>query len=153
MKIAIAITLLAIGATLPAALAQESDVRSLIEQRHQEMKANGRAMKQLGGVFRGDTPYDRDTVIKAAQVLSKHSDAESGDLFPDNSLEHPDSEARIEIAGNRDRFEQIFSDLNSSSKELIGLASGNGSEDEMRAAFSKVAKTCSACHTDFRVKN
>lgn len=153
MKIVIAITLLAIGATLPVAVAQESDVRSLIEQRHQEMKANGRAMKQLGGVFRGDTPYDRDTVIKAAEILSKHSGAESSALFPDNSLEHSDSDARIEIAGNRDRFEQIFSDLNSSSKELIDLARGNGNDTEMRAAFSKVAKTCSACHTDFRVKN
>lgn len=153
MKIVVAIILLAIGATSPAALAQESDIQSLIEQRHQEMKANGRAMKQLGGVFRGDTPYDRDTVIKASKVLSKHSGAESGALFPDNSLEHSDSDARIEIAANRDRFDQIFSDLNSSSRELIDLARGNGSEDEMRAAFSKVAKTCSACHTDFRVKN
>ena len=153
MKIAIAITLLAIGATLPAAVAQESGVRSLIEQRHQEMKANGRAMKQLGGVFRGDMPYDRDTVIKAAEILSKHSETESSALFPDNSLEHSDSDARIEIAHNRDRFEQIFSDLNSSSKELIDLARGNGSDADMRTAFSKVAKTCSACHTDFRVKN
>ncbi|MCY4038573.1 MAG: cytochrome c [Hyphomicrobiales bacterium] len=153
MRIAIAITLLAIGATLPMASAQESNVQSLIEQRHQEMKANGRAMKQLGGVFRGDTPYDRDAVLKAAETLSKHSGEESAALFPDNSLKHSGSEARIEIAGNRDRFNEIFSDLNSSSKELIDLARGNGSDTEMRAAFSKVAKTCSACHTDFRVKN
>ena len=153
MRILIAITLLAIGATLPMAMAQEGDVQSLIEQRHQEMKANGRAMKQLGGIFRGDMPYERNAVIEAAEILSKYSGAESVTLFPDNSLEHSGSDARIEIAENRDRFEQIFSDLNASSKELINLARGSGSDMEMRAVFSKVAKTCSACHSNFRAKN
>lgn len=153
MRILIAITLLAIGATLPMAMAQEGDVKSLIEQRHQEMKANGRAMKQLGGIFRGDMPYERNAVIEAAEILSKYSGAESVTLFPDNSLEHSGSDARIEIAENRDRFEQIFSDLNASSKELINLARGSGSDMEMRAVFSKVAKTCSACHSNFRAKN
>ena len=155
MKILIAITLLAIGATLPMAMtmAQEGDVQSLIEQRHQEMKANGRAMKQLGGIFRGDMPYERNAVIEAAEILSKYSGAESVTLFPDNSLDHSGSDARIEIAKSRDRFEQIFSDLNASSKELINLARGSGSDMEMRAVFSKVAKTCSACHSNFRAKN
>ncbi|MCY4034591.1 MAG: cytochrome c [Hyphomicrobiales bacterium] len=153
MRIAIAITLLALGAVLPAAMAQEGDVQALIEQRHQEMKANGGAMKQLGGIFRGDAPYDRDAVIKAAGILSKHSGTDSAALFPDNSLEHSNSDARIEIADNRKRFEQIFSDLNAGSKELADLARSDGSDKELRALFSKVAKTCSACHTDFRAKN
>ena len=153
MKTAITIMLLAFGAALPAAMAQEGDVQQLIEQRHQEMKANGGAMKQLGGIFRGDAPYDRDAVIKAAEILSKHSGADSAALFPDNSLDHSYSDARTEIADNRKRFEKIFSDLNAGSKELADLARGDGSDTELRTVFSKVAKTCSACHTDFRAKN
>ena len=153
MKIVVAITLLALSAAFPMAMAQESATQALIDQRHKEMKDNGKAMKQLGGVFRGDTPYDRDAIIEASEILSRHSGATSVALFPDDSLDHPDSHARVEIAQDRERFKQIFSDLNTGSVELASLARGGSSDMELRALFSKVARTCSACHTDFRTKH
>ena len=152
----IAAALLAVGALVPAlqpAPAPAQDVAALLEQRQKDMKANGRAMKQLSGVFRGGAPYDRADVLEAAGILAAGAGAEAAELFPDNALEVGDSEALERIAEERERFVQIFVDLQTASEALAALAREEGNDDALKAAFGPIGKTCSACHTDFRVKN
>ena len=151
-----AAAILAVGALVPAlppAPAPAQDVAALLEQRQKDMKANGRAMKQLSGVFRGAAPYDRAKVIEAAGTLAANSGAKAAELFPDNALEVADSEALNRIAEEREQFTQIFIDLQTASEALAALAGEEGNDEALRAAFGPIGKTCSSCHTDFRVKN
>lgn len=153
-KISLATVLfLATGLVFPLAQAQENDIRAMLQQRQDDMDFNGKAMKQLGRVFKGAVPYDRDVVARNAEIIVEHSGEATAGLFPNESLEVRGSDARPEIARNRERFEQLFAEMNTSSKNLVSLARRDGGDQELLAAFARLGKTCSSCHTDFRVKD
>ena len=155
IAVAVAAVLLpAAGLVAAQAQAQERDIAALVEQRQKGMKANGRAMKQLGGVFRGGAPYDRAKVLEAAEALAANSGAEAAELFPDDALEVERSEALASIAQERDRFVQLFVEMKRQSEALAALARQEGNDAELQAAFAQLGRSsCSACHTDFRIKN
>ena len=153
--LALAAAVLSAPAGGPAqAQAQEGDIAALVEQRQKNMKAYGGAMKRLGGVFRGGAPYDRAAVLEAAGVLAARSGTEAAELFPDHALEVAGSEALAAIAQDRERFARLFVELRSRSEALAALARQEGNDAELQAAFAQLGRsTCSACHTDFRLKN
>lgn len=133
--------------------AQENDIAAMLQQRHEDMKDNGNAMKQLGKIFKGATPYSRTEVIEYARIIVDRSGERTSGLFPDESLDVPGSHVRLEVARNRERFAQLFLEMNTNSKELVSLAQQGGDDPELLAAFARLGKTCSACHTEFRIKH
>ena len=141
------------GLFFPPVHAQESDMAALVQQRHQDMKTSGAAMKTLSGIFRAAPPYDRALVAQSAETIATRTGSEAATLFPDASLEVAGSGARAKIAQDRQRFEQLFINLQTESETLAALARQEGNDRELRAAFAQLGQVCSACHTDFRAKH
>lgn len=142
----------------PATQAQQAqpsqeEIAAFVSERQADMKRFGRAMKQLGGVFRGSPPYDRDAVISAAESIASHSGEQAQRHFPDASLGVAGSEALPVIAEDRERFQALFAELEMRGARLVALARQQDNDRELREAFGRLGQTCSACHTGFRAEN
>lgn len=131
----------------------QEEIAAFVSERQADMKGFGRAMKQLGGIFRGSPPYDRDAVTTAAESIASHSGEKAQAHFPDASLGVPGSEALPAIADERERFQSLFAELEMRGAHLVALARQQDNDRELREAFARLGQTCSACHTAFRAKN
>ncbi len=166
---------LAAGLILPAAQADDADA---IKARSALMKDMGKSMKTLVPMFKGEVPYDAETVKAAALVIQEHSGPALTELFPEGST-GPNSYALPAIWTDWDRFANLAADLNLYAQGLVaaadnpivpaGEAAGGGTlgapaspdaglsrEPAELAAmspdlvFQAVGKTCGTCHKEFR---
>lgn len=142
-------TILAL-AVLPAlAWAEEAPV----ETRRAAMKEMSEHFKTLGEMARGKADYDVATATAAAQGIADLAATDWLPLFPEGTAyeQAPKSEASADIWTDLPKFEGLMGDLVTASQTLTGAA-GEGL-DALRPAVMGTAKTCSACHTPFRVSN
>lgn len=143
-----------------AAAFAHSGATGVVKERMDQMKAVAASMKTIGGMIKGATAYDAESVSAEAAKIAGHGGEALTRLFPEGSTMHP-SEARAEIWTDWDRFSAIADDLAIYADALSkgagndrGVSAGGAdlaamSPDEL---FMKVAGTCSACHEDFRLK-
>lgn len=168
-------TLIASGIILATGVAAfaHKGATGVVKERMDQMGMIAKSMKAIGGMMKGQTPYDADVVRSEAAMIASHGGETLTKLFPEGSIKHP-SEAIPTIWTDWERFEAIAMDLSRYATALSdgagndrggsggGLSSGgltsSGSGDADLASmlpddlFMKVAGTCSACHQDFRQK-
>jgi cytochrome c556 len=92
---------LALTAGLGGALAQDE-----VGQRQDLMKEIAGAMNRINRIFRGQEPYDGETLRKAAEVVQSRAGETMIELFPGTSGSVT-SQARPEIWERKDEFNEL----------------------------------------------
>jgi len=135
----IIVTLL--GAT--AVLAHSGVQNPEVLLRMQTMKKIAEATKALGGMAKGQTPFDAGAARAALARIEQHA-AEIPEGFR-TEADDPKSEARETIWTNWDEFVR-------KSEELVTIAATAevSDLDQLRASLGKIGANCKSCHTDFR---
>lgn len=136
-------SLLALGVT--AAIAQ-SDV---VEQRQNLMKQMGAQTRPIGGMLRGQEPFDLAKVQAGLKIFADNS-TRAASLFPENSKNAPKTEALPALWENKAKFETIMTKLNQDATTALATIKD---EATLKAEMPKVLQNCGACHNDFRKKS
>ncbi len=151
----------------------------VVAERSNLMKTVGKATRDIGRMLEGVDDYDAEALAEAAAVIERSSGERLIALFPEGSA-GPTSEALPAIWQNWDHFSAYASQLAALGTVLaetaprgndeqqpqaisgsLGLAAPSSTlltaaeiqdlaEGGPRPAFSKLVKTCQACHSAFR---
>ncbi|MBD8876224.1 c-type cytochrome [Roseibium polysiphoniae] len=131
--------------------------KGVVKQRMDGMAEMAKAMKTVGGMIRGKTPYDAAALARASRMLGGHGGSALTDLFPEGSVDAP-SEAKPEIWQDWADFQALADQLEARAA-LLDEVSGNGlgpsaeaGVPSVRELFGMVGKTCSSCHEKYRLK-
>jgi cytochrome c556 len=116
--------------------------------RHMAMEQVGDAMKPLGGMARGQVPFDAAVVKKQATTIAENLDKAHG-LFPagsETSTAHK-SRAKAEIWAAGSDFPKLMKDAHQAALALAKVTD--------QAAFGPALKTlgasCKSCHDKYRL--
>jgi cytochrome c556 len=134
--------LLALGVT--AAIAQ-SDV---VKQRQDLMKQMNDQARPIGGMLRGQEPFNLATVQATLKVISDNSE-KVGSLFPESSKNVGDTKALPDIWANKTKFDGIRSKLHQDAQTAMSTIKDEAS---FKSEMPKVLQNCGACHNEFRKK-
>jgi len=140
---------LALGSGIAAeALAQvKPDV--LVKQRQAAMTLQGKYLGPIGGMLKGNIPYNADTVALNATFLENLARMPWDGFQPSTSSVK--SAAKPEIYKDAAKFKAASDALEAATAKL-GAAARAKDEAGVKATFGGVAKACGSCHDDFRVK-
>lgn len=142
---------LGIAAALCVAVAgtalAHSKAHGIVKERMDLMSVLGDNIKIMASMVRGQVVYDPVVFSEAAIMLSEHSGEAMMVLFPTDSLDSP-TESRPEIWVDWDRFAGLALDLETRAMEV---ANSSGVDLPLEA-FNNMARTCAACHQDYRNK-
>lgn len=138
-----AVTAICLGVTAAIAAGEPQAVRQ------EEMKKVGGAMGTIGGIAKGEKPYDAEAVKAALMTM-----AEVGKTFPDHfpagSETGMDSEAAPAIWQNMDDFKAKAAKLVSVAEaQLATLPADQAAVGETMKAVGAV---CGDCHETYRLK-
>ena len=134
-----------ITAILGASVALASD--DPIKDRRELMKGNGKAVKGVVAMLKGEAPYDGQAVEKAMTDVNK-SLATFVTLFPKGSETGGETAAKPEIWEDKTDFEAKAKDLEAATAKAATAAPGG--LDSFKMAFGPVGKACKACHEKYR---
>lgn len=125
-----------------------SGASGVMKERMDMMKGMADAMKAMGGMFKGEAPFEPAIVAENAAYLAKHA-LMIPDLTPEGSSDHP-SEALPIVWQDWDGYVASSNELAVEGKKLVDIA-GNGADlDATRAQYIKVGKICGTCHDQYR---
>lgn len=119
------------------------------EQRHELMEDSKDAAKPVGGMLKGEVPFDAETAMASFKTWAEIA-GEFGALFPEGSETGYKTEAKKEIWSDRAGFNaelQKFSDAANAA-----VAANPQNLDELKVAAGPVFKTCKSCHESYRVE-
>jgi cytochrome c556 len=144
------LTLLACALSATLALAHEG-ATGVVKERQDLMESQKDAMKVIGDMAKGKTPFDAAPATKAANDI--HTTAKKiHDLFPEGSGgEKNKSDALPAVWENWDRFTANADDL-ATAADALAKALGDSASEAWKPAFQKVGEACKSCHEDFRAK-
>lgn len=146
-RIAIATTLVATTLTASIVYAQFAKPEAAIKYRKSALTVMATHFARIGAVVKGEVPFNKEEVIKNADIVSVMSHlpwqgfgpgTEGGDALP---VVWSDSAKFI-----------------SNSEKLIAAttalkaAAQTGNPDNVKKAFGETGQTCKACHDEFRKK-
>jgi len=128
------------------------DATGIVKERMHGMMAMGKALGSVADMFKGKTKFNAQGVEEAADIVLQHT-ATIDKLFPDTdaSRNGKGTEAIPAIWEDRKGFLAIATELEKRATELRRVAA-SGNQDQIRTSFGAVAKSCSACHQDYRKK-
>lgn len=126
-----------------AALAAAQAVDHL-QARHDAMEAVGGAMKTLGGMARGQAPFDAAVVKKSATTIADKL-AEAEKHFPAGS-DAGKTRAKAEIWTNRADFDRLMGESKKAATALAAVSD----EAAYKAALGALGGSCKACHDMYR---
>ncbi len=118
-----------------------------IKDRRALMKGNGKAVKGVVAMLKGEKPYDGAAIEKAMTDVNK-SLATFVTLFPKGSETGGETAAKPDIWENKTDFEAKAKDLEAATVKAAAAAPGG--LDAFGAAFGSVGKACKACHEKYR---
>ncbi len=104
----------------------------------------------LGGMIKGDIPYDAKTAAAAAGNLAKLSSMDMSLMFPEGSdnSKVEKSHALPAIWAEKDKFLAGFTALNAAAGEMVTASAGG--VDAMKPVMGKIGAACGACHKAYR---
>ena len=143
-----AISAVALGGVALEALAQaKPDV--LVKQRQAAMTLQGKYLGPIGGMLKGNIPYNADVVAVNATFLENLARMPWDGFDPSTKGEK--SKAKPEVFTDSAKFKAAADTLEAETAKL-GAAARAKNEAGVRASFGGVAKACGSCHDAFRVK-
>ena len=146
--LAAAISAVALGGVALEALAQaKPDV--LVKQRQAAMTLQGKYLGPIGGMLKGNIPYNADVVAVNATFLENLARMPWDGFDPSTKGEK--SKAKPEVFTDTAKF-KAAADLLEAETAKLGAAARAKNEAGVRASFGGVAKACGACHDAYREK-
>ena len=136
-------SLLALGVT--AAIAQSN----VVEQRQTLMKEMGAQTRPLGGMLRGQEPFDLAKVQSGLKVFVENP-KKFVTLFPESSKNAEKTEALPSIWENKAKFDSIAMKLSTDAQTALTTIKD---EATLKTELPKVLQNCGACHNEFRKKS
>ena len=120
------------------------------EERHELMEDVGDAAKVIGGMLKGETPYDADAFMGAIEVFQDVS-LQFGDLFPPGSETGMGTEAAPAIWEDREGFDAVLFEWQDAIEAAI--AANPGSLDEAKPVAGPIFNSCKNCHDSYRIED
>ncbi len=123
----------------------EVDKDAVVNYRQSLFSVIGWNMGTLGGMAKGEIPFDADEANAAAVRIHEMAKA-AGATFIDGTYEG--SNAKGEIAENREAFDKIMADLVNESEAMLAASE---SDKTLAPQVGKLGATCKTCHDDFKL--
>ncbi|MCW5576887.1 MAG: cytochrome c [Burkholderiales bacterium] len=139
-------TLLASGAA--SAQAKPEDV---IKFRQGSFQVVGWHMRTLGGMAKGQIPYDQAEFTRNAEIVAMMSTVVPHAFAP-GSDKGAQTRARPEIWSDAAGFKKVMDNFQAEATKLAQVAKTAGAVDQIRGQFGALAKSCGACHDNYRTK-
>ncbi len=140
---------LALGGGIAAEAFAQAKPDALVKQRQAKMILQGKYLGPIGGMLKGNIPYNADAVALNATFLENLSRM-AWDGF-DPSTSGIKSRAKPEIFKDMAKFKAAANTLEAEAAKL-GAAARAKNEAGVKAAFGSVAKACGSCHDAFQEK-
>ena len=102
-----------------------------------------------------DGEYNKDQVIKSADVIAAIAGSGLGSLFPagtETGKGWHDTTVKADLFANPAKVAQRSADFAREANELLRIAT-SGDAAAVKDQFGKLQKTCKSCHDDFRNAN
>jgi adenylosuccinate lyase len=147
-KLLAAAVTVAFGAFASQAFAQAKPDQ-LVKQRQAAMTLQGKYLGPIGGMLKGNIPYNADIVARNATFLENLARM-PWDGF-DASTRGEKSRTKPEAFTDAAKF-KAAADLLEETSSKLGEAARAKNEAGVRAAFGPVAKACGSCHDSYREK-
>jgi cytochrome c556 len=132
---------------IPLALAHEG-ATGVVKERMDLMDSQKDAMKVIGLMAKGKTPFDAAKAAEAARHIETTSQ-KIHELFPEGSTGHP-SDAKPEIWTQWDKFTGDADKLNAAAKTLADALEADS--PDWKGDFKTVIDACKTCHKTFRAE-
>ena len=103
-----------------------------------------------------DTGYNRDQVLRSANVIAAIANSGLSSLFAagtESGKGWHDTTIKPEAFANTARFAELGGEFAKESTELVRVVSGGADAAAVKDQFGKLQKTCKSCHDDFRNAN
>lgn len=137
------------GLFLAGEVSAHGGATGVVKERMELMKSLGDRMKEMGAMVKGKAAFDAATMADSAREIQQTA-PEITHLFPEGSLRKP-SEALPSVWEEPEKFNELAESLIREAGNLNDVAMA-GDRRSIMIQFTKVGKTCSSCHTDFRKK-
>lgn len=155
--------------TLSAVALAHDGATGIVKERMDGMSAMASALKSIGPMVSGQEEFDPMAIRSAAEILQIHAGENLIAQFPDGS-QLSVSQASDAVWSNSNGFADLALQLELYAKGLEAAADNiPGSVDaaeivrpitlenmaglSVDLVFKEIGKTCSACHSDYRVRN
>ena len=140
---------LALGVGIAASATAQVKPEVLVKQRQAAMTLQGKYLGPIGGMLKGNIPYNADVVARNATFLENLSRMPWDGFDPGTSSVK--SAAKADIYKDMAKFKAAADALETETSKL-GAAARAKDEAGVRATFGAVAKACGSCHDTFREK-
>jgi cytochrome c556 len=144
----------ALAATGSALAQQAPKPENLIKWRQSAFQVvawnSGRIKSSLDG------GYNKDQVLRSANVIAAIANAGLGSLFAagtESAKGWHDTTVKPEAFTNTARFAELGGEFAKESTELVRVVSSGADAAAVKDQFGKLQKTCKSCHDDFRNSN
>ena len=118
-----------------------------VEAREKNMKAFGKASKQLRAMVEGKEGFDDAKMKEVVASLDTH--ANQGWEHFDAATKDVKSDALPAVWEQNDKFQQEIKTFQTAVADLKA-ASAQGGVDAIKAPLAKVGESCKTCHTAFK---
>jgi cytochrome c556 len=138
-----------------SALAQQGPAKpeTLIKWRQSAYQVLAWSNSRIKANFEGQ--YNKEEVIKAANTVAAIANSGLGALFAPGTEQGKgwhDTSAKPELFKDGKRVGELAGNFTTEANELARIAAG-GDPVAVKEQFSKLGKTCKACHDEFKVKD
>lgn len=147
-KLLAAAVTVALGGFASQALAQVKP-EVLVKQRQAAMTLQAKYLGPIGGMLKGNIPYNADIVARNATFLENLSRMPWDGFDPITKGEK--SKAKPAVFADTAKFKAAGEALEEATSKL-GAAARAKDEAGVKATFGPVAKACGNCHDNFREK-
>jgi cytochrome c556 len=144
-----ALSLTLLMCTSLAAQAQFAKVEDAVEYRQASLSVMGTHFGRIAAVVKGEKPYDKATLENDAAIVEMLSKLPWA-AFPAGS-NTADSKAKPEIWKDSEKFKSAADKMQAEVVKLSAAAK-SGDIGAIKTAFGTTAKSCKACHEDFKSK-
>lgn len=145
-KVAIAAAAIAVATS---ALAQPKP-EAFVKHRQSAFALMGWYFGPMGGVAKGEKPFNKDEMTKAATLVATMAKLPY-DSFPVGTETVGNTQALPTVWSNNAKFKELAAKLGTETDTLAKMASA-GDEAGFKKQFGVVGGTCKACHDDFKKK-
>lgn len=140
------LTVLAVLLCAAGTVYAESDP---ILARQQLMEDTRDAAKLIGGMLKGEQPFDAEAAMQAFETWQTTAQ-KAGALFPEGSGSGHDTEAKATIWSDRAGFDNELEKF--AARVDAALAASPDSLEALKAAAGPVFQVCKSCHEGYRVE-
>ena len=133
------------------ALATSAGLADPIADRQALMKANGKAMKELTGIVKGEAAFDAAVVLAALNKLSEDAGKmDPATLWPAGSDTGGDTTSSPKIWEDTAGFQAAIDKFKADADAAVAAAPAD--VDGLKAQMGVVGSKCGGCHETFRIK-